>query len=99
MTVGELDVRMSYAERQDWLLYIRENGPLNPLLRMEAAIGRAVLPFLKKGTRLHDLMPWPKKVEEEGTPEAVGLALLAAFRATGKEGKKARYKVRKKHGR
>lgn len=88
---------MSHAEFRDWLLYIRENGPLNPMLRMDAAIGRAVLPFLKKGTKLQDLMPWPHKQDEEGTPEAVGMALLAAFKSSGKSGKKAKYKVRKKH--
>lgn len=98
MTVSELDARMSYAERQDWLRYVKENGPLNPLLRMEAAIGRAVLPFLKKGTRLQDLMPWPKEIDVEGTPDAVAQALIAAFKAGGGKGKKARYKV-KKHGR
>jgi hypothetical protein len=98
MTVGELDTRMTYAERQNWLRYVKENGPLNPLLRMEAAIGRAVLPFLKKGARLQDLMPWPRAVDVEGTPEAVGHALMAAFAAGGGNGKKAKYKVRK-HGR
>ena len=90
---------MSYAERQDWLLYIRENGPLNPMLRFEAAIGRAVLPFLKKGAQLKDLMPWPRAVEGEGTPEAVAQALMAAFKAGGGTGGKVKFKVRKKHGR
>lgn len=94
MTVRELDARMSYAEFQDWLIYVRENGPLNPSLRIEAAIGRAVLPFLKKGTRLQDLMPWPRG-ELEGTPEAVGKALMAVFQSGGGKGKKAKYKVRK----
>lgn len=98
MTVSELDARMSFAERQDWLRYVKENGPLNPMLRIEAAIGRAVLPFLKKGTRLQDLMPWPKAADIEATPDAIGQALMAAFKAGGGKGKKAKYKV-KKNGR
>lgn len=94
MTVRELDARMSYAEFQDWLLYVRENGPLNPLLRLESAIGRAVLPFLKKGTRLQDVMPWPRQMEM-ATPEAIGQVLMQAFKSTGGNGKKAKYRVRK----
>ena len=85
---------MSYAEQQDWLLYIRENGPINPYLRLEAAIGRAVLPFLKKGTKLVDLMPWLKS-PDEGTAEEVSQVLMAALRSGGGSGRKARYKVRK----
>lgn len=87
---------ISYAELQDWLLYVRQNGPLNPMIRMEAAIGRALLPFLRKGTKLKDVMPWPR--EAEPTPEAIAQALMAAFRAGGGTGGKMKYRLRKKHG-
>lgn len=59
MTVSELDQRMSRAEFQDWILYIEENGPVSPMLRIDAAIARAVLPFMKKGTPMSAFMPWP----------------------------------------
>lgn len=59
MTVSELDARMSRAEFQSWILYIEENGPVSPMLRIDAAIARAALPFLKKGTPMSALMPWP----------------------------------------
>ena len=59
MTVAELDARMSRAEFQSWILYIEENGPVNPMLRIDNAVARAVLPFLKKGTPMSALMPWP----------------------------------------
>lgn len=97
MTVTELKARMTYAERQDWIRYVNKNGPLNLALRMDAAIGRAVLPFLKRGTRLQDLLPWPKEQEVEGTPQNVAEVLMAAFKSASPTGrKKARYKVRKK---
>lgn len=96
MTVAELESRMSHGEMRDWIQYVKQFGPLNPSIRFEAAIGRAVLPFLKKGTRLQDLMPWPR-TDVEATPDAIGQALMAAFRAGGGKGKKAKYRVRK-HG-
>lgn len=52
MTVDELSI---------WRAYVDENGPLNPSLRVESAIARAVIPFLNKGTRMRDLMPWPRE--------------------------------------
>lgn len=89
---------MSYAERQDWILYVQENGPLNPMIRMEGAIARALLPFLKKGTKLTDIMIWPIPPAVEGTPQTVMQLLANIFRAGGKGGKKLKYKVRKSHG-
>lgn len=59
MTVSELDARMTRQEFIDWTTYVQENGPLNPNIRLEAAVARAVIPFLKKGTTMKDLMPWP----------------------------------------
>lgn len=70
MTLGELKTRMSYAELQTWASYVERTGPLSSVLRTDAAIARAVVPFLKNA-RVADFMPWPKEVEEEATPEAL----------------------------
>lgn len=61
---------MSNAELHTWAAYIETNGPLSAVLRTDAAIARAVSPFLK-GAKPKDLMPWPKEPEQEATPEAV----------------------------
>lgn len=60
----------SQDEFQTWVAYVDENGPLNPTLRLEAAIARAVAPFLRNA-RPRDLMPWPKEPEPEATPESL----------------------------
>lgn len=60
MTLGELKSRMTVDELAVWRAYVDENGPLNPSLRVESAIARAVLPFLK-GAKMRDLMPWPRE--------------------------------------
>lgn len=86
---------MTAAEFQRWGRYEQEYGPLNPMLRMDAAFARSLLPFLKKGTRVKDLMPWPKAPEEGPSPESVAELLNAAFKSTGGKGRKARYRRKK----
>lgn len=70
MTLSELRARMTYAELQTWAAYVDRNGPLSPTLRTDAAVARAVVPFLKDA-KVSDLMPWPKEPEVEATPEAL----------------------------
>lgn len=98
--VSEID-QMSCSEAQNWALYIAENGPLNPYLRMEAAIGRALLPFLKKGTKLKDVMPWPRDPDSITAPDDFSKQIIEALKATGggKSARKAKYIVRGKNGR
>lgn len=67
MTIEELEQRMSRAELQTWIAYIDENGPLNPSLRIEAAVARAVAPFMGRGVSVRELMPWPKEPEQEAS--------------------------------
>lgn len=55
---------MSVAELAMWQDYVNENGMLNLALRIDAAIARALLPFLKQGTKMKDLMPYPKPKED-----------------------------------
>lgn len=62
MTVSDLKRRMSQDELNLWVSYVEENGPLNPMLRLEAAVARAVAPFLK-GAKPKDLMIYPREVE------------------------------------
>jgi len=86
MTVEELKDRMSLAEFTGWLSFERECGPLNPYLRFEAAIARAVAPFLK-GPNVRDyLMPWPKEPEADpDDPSQVIAFLKATFGAKEKQ--------------
>lgn len=65
----EVKQRMSLAELATWQAYVDENGPLNLPLRIDAAVGRALLPFLKRGTKLKDLMPFPVTPEPPATAE------------------------------
>ena len=65
MTVGDTIQNMTLYELRGWQLYEKEFGPLDRSLRFEGAIARALLPFLKKGTRLEELMIWPKKTEDD----------------------------------
>lgn len=67
MTIDELERRMSRAELQTWIAYIDENGPLNPAMRIEAAIARAAAPFMGRQVKPRDLMPWPKEPEQEAS--------------------------------
>lgn len=59
---------MSYAEFMSWIAYADENGPMHPMLRVEAAIARAVSPFIKD-TKPADFMLWgkPKEPDVEGS--------------------------------
>lgn len=61
---------MSAQEMSSWASYVEENGPLNPMLRLESAVARAVAPFLKN-VKPRDMMPWPREPEPEATPETM----------------------------
>lgn len=63
---------ISQDELNTWVAYVEENGPLSTPLRIDAAIARAVTPFLRNA-KPRDLMPWPKEPEPEATPEALFL--------------------------
>jgi hypothetical protein len=60
---------MTPDEWHRWMLYRKKNGPLNAMLRLDAAIARCAAPFMGKGVKPSDLMPWPEKADEEMTPE------------------------------
>lgn len=79
MTVTELRERMTYAELTHWYAYAEENGPLNPMIRTDAAVARAVLPFVRDG-KMRDFMPWPKELDVEATPEDFMTMLKSAKR-------------------
>lgn len=72
---------MTNAELQTWVAYVEENGPLNQSLRMEAAIARAVSPFLKNA-KPRDLMPFPRLPEPEATPEMLMMMFKSAATKT-----------------
>jgi hypothetical protein len=69
MTLAELKARMTIDELGLWRAYVDENGPLFAPLRLESAVARAVLPFLKKGSQMRDLMPWPRESKRVLTTE------------------------------
>lgn len=60
MTLAEMKARMTVDEMALWRAYTDENGPLFAPLRLESAVARAVLPFLKNA-KMRDLMPWPRE--------------------------------------
>jgi hypothetical protein len=60
MTLVELKARMTVDELSLWRAYVEENGPLFTPLRIESAVARAALPFLR-GAKMRDLMPWPRE--------------------------------------
>jgi hypothetical protein len=91
MTLSDLQARMSYDELQTWVAYVDENGPLNPALRLEGAVARAVAPFLKN-TKAKDLMPWPRQQEVELPPKDMAAQLAAKFK-----GLASQTNSRKKH--
>ena len=68
MTVTELGQRMTQGELQMWVAYVEENGPLNPMLRMESMLARIASPFFKNSKPM-DWMIWPRIPEPEATPE------------------------------
>jgi hypothetical protein len=77
MTIAELKSRMSNSELQTWVAYVEENGPLSQSLRLEAAVARAVAPFLK--LKPSDLMVWPKPPEQEASiNDVLGVLKTAA---------------------
>ena len=77
-TLGELK-QMTNAELQIWVAYVEENGPLNPTLRMEAAIARAAAPFMGPKVKAKDLMPFPRIPEPEATPEVMIAIVMIAM--------------------
>jgi hypothetical protein len=81
-TLGELK-QMTNAELQIWVAYVEENGPLNPTLRMEAAIARAAAPFMGPKVKAKDLMPFPRIPEPEADPQVM-LAMLRSAATTNK---------------
>jgi hypothetical protein len=70
MTLTELKQRMGFDELQTWEAYAIENGPMHWSLRFEAAVARAVSPFIKNA-KPKDFMPWPREPEPEATPDAL----------------------------
>lgn len=68
--MGDLTSRMTNSELTGWIAYVEQNGPMNPNLRIESAIARAVAPFLRN-TKPRDLMVWPRQAEPDASPEAL----------------------------
>ena len=75
MTLTEMGQRMTQGELQTWVAYVEENGPLNPMLRMEAMLAKIASPFFKN-SKPKDWMTWPRIPEPDATPEA----LLSMFK-------------------
>lgn len=75
---------MPYSEYVGWIAYIDKFGPLNPMLRMEAAVARLAALWSKDG-KPSDFMPWPKEPDVEATPDMVMGFLTAS--AAPKKGK------------
>lgn len=63
MTVDELKEKMSYSELARWKVYQDVNGPLNPILRNDAAAAR--LARAMAGGEMSNFMPWPKLEKED----------------------------------
>jgi hypothetical protein len=76
MTVSELKSRMTVEELSSWITYREIVGPLNPLLRLDAAVARAVSPFVKGDKS--SLMPYPKEPEQDATLEDFMAILTSA---------------------
>jgi len=86
MTVRELKSRMTYSERQDWLRYIQKNGPLNPMLRNDAAIAR--LGIRMGGGDMASYMPWPKIEQEPEGPSFEKIFRTLQVAASANKGNK-----------
>lgn len=71
---------MTQEELNLWVAYVAENGPLNPSLRIESAIARAVAPFMKN-VKPRDLMPWPREPEQEASINEVFGVLMSASKS------------------
>lgn len=74
-TVEELRERMTHNELLTWIEYSRWRGPINPMLRIDAAIAR--LCQVWAGGEIRKYMPWPRE-EPEPEPEG-GASIEAAF--------------------
>lgn len=74
---------MAQDELNLWVSYVEKNGPLNPMLRFEAAIARAVSPFMK-GVKPKDLMIYPREPEQPASIETV----FALFKSKAAENRK-----------
>ncbi|MEO8466239.1 MAG: hypothetical protein ABI640_12920 [Gammaproteobacteria bacterium] len=66
--MSELKERMTFEELMGWMAYSEEMGPINPILRLDAAVARAVAPFVGVSTR-RQMMPFPKTPEKEASIE------------------------------
>lgn len=71
---------MTQEELNLWVAYVAENGPLNPSLRIESAVARAVAPFMKN-VKPRDLMPWPREPEQDASIDEVFGVLMAASKS------------------
>lgn len=59
-TVAEAQERMSYAEAQDWVAYIRRRGSINQGLRLEQGFALLAMVLLRlhgKDADMEDFMP------------------------------------------
>lgn len=77
MTVGDLKRRMTYGEFRRWQKYIEIYGPVNPIMRNDAAVAR--LGVSMSGAKMESFMPWPKQPEQEVTVEGAMKVLMGAF--------------------
>lgn len=71
MTVSELKSRMTVDELAGWAYYMEVNGPINPILRNDAAIARLAVTMSGKGAKIKHFMPWPNIEEPEEDPMVV----------------------------
>lgn len=77
---------MTISERNDWIKYIQKNGPLNPILRNDAAIAR--MAAATTGGKIGGFMPWPKVEEEPSGPSFEKIFATLKVAASANKGKK-----------
>lgn len=77
MTVSDLKRRMTYGEFRRWQKYIEIYGPVNPIMRNDAAVAR--LGASMSGAKMESFMPWPKEPPKEVTAEETMKVLMGAF--------------------
>lgn len=77
MTVGELKRRMTYGEFRRWQKYIEIYGPVNPIMRNDAAVARLAVAYT--GGKMEAFMPWPKEPEREVTVDETMNVVMSAF--------------------
>jgi hypothetical protein len=80
---------MSQEELNLWVAYVQENGPLNLALRIESAVARAVVPFLKNA-KPRDLMVWPREPEKVPDLEEMKVGLFSMFKNLATKTREAR---------